>query len=62
MVGSHKSLNIRIVTIKAGTFYMFKTLLSSILDEISNEDIVKISERDVKDIKIFSSSFKMNII
>ena len=28
---------------------MSRTLLSSILDELSNEDIVKISERDVKD-------------
>ena len=34
---------------KAGIFYMSRTLLSSILDELSNEDIVKISERDVKD-------------
>jgi hypothetical protein len=34
---------------KAGVFYMSRTLLSSILDELSNEDIVKISERDVKD-------------
>jgi hypothetical protein len=34
---------------KAGIFYMSRTLLSSILDELSNEHIVKISERDVKD-------------
>jgi hypothetical protein len=33
---------------KAGIFYMSRTLLSSILEELSNEDIVKISERDVK--------------
>ena len=34
---------------KAGIFSLSRTLLSSILDELSNEDIVKISERDVKD-------------
>jgi hypothetical protein len=42
---------------------MSRTLLSSILEELANEDIVKISERDVKDnFNDFFSCSKMNTI